>query len=269
MDKTSCPCLAERPPSAPATLGEVTDQYGTFVFGPKYVDLRQVLSKRNLSLLHRIRTAPISERSTCENDEGVEPGFSCGYDEARQEEEQDVPLLKGGKLDRDEQSRSNELRAELVREILDVDEDKLSGLSREEAIEQFEAKKMVRAYYRSDECLQCATLVDNARTDLAARRRLERIAALFTTLGGPLPVGLQDWESCKPYRSSKEPRRPTKNSNRDQRISFAIHVLVFWTGSSQYRAFQIVSKVWDGRGSIVMSPDDVKKIWKRHKRTYE
>ena len=269
MDKTSCPCLAERSPSAPATLGEVTDQYGTFLFGPKYVDLRQVLSKRNHSLLHRIRTAPLSEKPTSENDEGDDPEYSRGFDEARQEEEQDVPLLKGRKLDRDEESRSNDLRAELVREILDVDENKLFGLSREDAIEQFEAKTMVRAYYRSDECLQCATLVDNARTDLAAGRRLEQIAALFSRLGDPLPVGLRDWESSKPHRSSRGKGRPTTTWNRNQRISLAIHILVHWTRSSEYRAFKIVSEVWNGRGSIAMKPGDVKKIWKRHKRMYE
>ena len=241
MDRPLCPCLEERSRSAPAALNDLTDPTGTFLFGPKNVDLRQVLSMKQLALLHRIRTAAIEEGSASEKDEDVDPELSRGWNLSDREEKQGVPLLRGSKLDHHEQSRSNELREELVSDILDIREDKFAGLSHDEAIARFEAKKMVRDYYWADKCLQCADLEDHARTQIGTRRRLEQIAALFIEAGTPMPLRLRNWAkgkflanpSQRRYRSTREPRRPTNNWNRDQRISFAIYVLVYRTESSR------------------------------------
>jgi hypothetical protein len=78
--------LEERAPFAPAALNTLTDPTGTFLFGAKNVDLRQVLSMKHLALLHRIRTAAIEERSASEKDEDVDPEFSQGWNLSDQEE---------------------------------------------------------------------------------------------------------------------------------------------------------------------------------------
>ena len=277
MDRPRCPCLEERALSATAALNALTDPTGTFLFGAKNVDLRQVLSMKHLALLHRIRTADIEERSASDKDEDVDPEFSQGWNLSDQEEKQDVPLLRGSKLDRHEQSRSNQLREKLVSDILDIREDKFHNLSRDDAIARSEAKKMVRDYYWSDKCLQCADLVDRARTDIGNKRQLKQIVALFIEAGTQVPFRLRNWATCsflanpsqQHYGSTREPNRPNVNWNRNQRIGFATYVLVCWTESSQYAAFRIVSKVWNSKKSDTQSADDVRKVWKCYRKLYE
>ena len=277
MDSPGCRCLAERSPSLPSALRDRTDRYSTFLFGPKNVDLSQVLSKDLRVLIYRIRLAKL-EGSRSENDECDDSDFGRGWNKARREQENDISLLTVGRPNRDDQSRSNELRATLVGAILELHKDKFTNLPYHDALAQYRAMEMVSAYYRSDECLQCAELVDCAQTDIDTKQRLERITTLFTELGEPLPVGLRDWASgsslakrsqkhCQPPRKRG---RPPKNWNRNQRISFAVFVLVVWAGSSQYRAFRIVSRVWNEQNrSNPLPPDEIRKIWRCHKRTYD
>ena len=277
MDKTSCPCLAERSPSVRLHLYDLVAQDGPFPIDPTRADWRQILCKQDRIDFHKAREWSLNgdpKRDDGGHDDSEHYGrsddpesFAGGWAKSEEEEKHSNPFWKSVQTDVKTENRINARRASIAEHILKLEDGVLAGLSHEDAIARYKAVGMLKAYYRFDTCLQCPKWLERSETDDArADALLHHLVALFGSLGEPVPVGLRNWARAAPLIDRKRPPgRPKKYWRRDQKIALAVDILVKLTHSSVGDAENIVLEVCRKNRIVHMELESMRKTRDRVK----
>ena len=270
MDSPDCPCLAERPPSVPLRLDEITSRDGAPLIEPRHVNHQVLFSTEDWIYLVQARMEAAVDRRGSDDGGTNDPDYEQGWDEAKKEEYSANPPLGANQDNEDARERVDARRNCLVGNILTLEEGAFAELSYSEALQQYEVNEVVRAYCRGHICLHCTALLERARTDSDTKNYLLQLLALFVKVGEPIPTRLRDWAGEVLLSNlSKKAGRPRIFWNRDQKIEFAIDILVSWTGASLRNACGIVSRICQERRIAQLPASEIKRIWKRQRQRRE
>lgn len=277
MDKTSCPCLAERSSSVRPRLYDLVAQDGPFRIDPRRADWRQVLCKQDRIDFHKAREWSLNgdpKRDDGGHDDSEHYGgsddpesFAGGWAKSEEEEKHSNPFWKSVQTDVETEKRINARRASMAEHILKLEDGVLAGLSHQDAIVRYKAVRILKDYYRINKCLKCPKWLARSEIgDTRADALLHHLVALFGSLGEPVPVGLQNWARAAPLVDRTRPLgRPRKNWRRDQKITLAVDILVELTHSSVGNAEKIVSEICREKHNLHMEVGSIKKIRDRVK----